>query len=439
MYVSDLVEVDELGIEDAVERLDGSEDFLWDVVVDREHHRGSVDGIVAVAIAAGNHHAVRAPVIGDRPVGAREHLLTERRAAFADRFIQPLLAEARNLGLGPDDLARLVAHLADIAPQVTVAVQEQQNGTGDAVRAGLEYLADVEGEIVVTYGDVPLLTGETLAALVAAHRTHSDAVTVLSTVLDDPSGYGRIVRDADGGQVAAIVEQKDATAAQAAITEINAGIYVFDAQTLREGLASLTTDNAQGELYLTDVIAFARSRAGRVGGTVLTDSLQAEGVNDRVQLATLSAELNRRILRRWMIEGVTVLDPATTWVHDSVDLAADVTLLPGTSLEGATSVATGAVIGPDTTLRDVEVGENAHVIRTHGELSVINADAEVGPFARLRPGTVLGAHGKIGTSTVQSRATAGLAGRTFIFVLPGSPGACRDAWDGIGIRPATKT
>ncbi len=297
------------------------------------------------------------------------------------------------------------AHLAEVAPQVVTAVQEQQLGTGDAVRSGLSILAEVVGDVVVTSGDVPLLTGETLRDLVETHRGEGNAVTVLTTIAPDPTGYGRIVREGD--QLTRIVEQRDAGPAEQAITEINAGIYVFDGQVLRSGLADLGTDNAQGELYLTDVIGFARGLGRRVGASVLADSLQAEGVNDRIQLAALSAELNRRTLRRWMAAGVTVIDPATTWVHDSVDLAPDVTLLPGTSLEGATSIATGAVIGPDTTLVDVEVDEGAHVVRTHATLAVIGPGAEVGPYAYIRPGTQLGAKGKIGTFVETKNAQIG--------------------------------
>ena len=300
---------------------------------------------------------------------------------------------------------QVTAHLSEIAPQVVTAVQEQQNGTGDAVRSGLAALGELAGEVVVTSGDVPLLTGETLQSLVETHRGEGNAVTVLTTIAADPTGYGRIVREGD--QVTRIVEQRDAGPDEQAITEINAGIYVFDGEVLRAGLAELSTDNAQGELYLTDVIGFARGLGRRVGASVLADSLQAEGINDRIQLATLNAELNRRILRRWMAAGVTVLDPATTWVHESVDLAPDVTLLPGTSLEGATSIATGAVIGPDTTLVDVEVDEGAHVVRTHATLAVIGPDAEVGPFAYLRPGTQLGAKGKIGAFVETKNATIG--------------------------------
>ena len=364
-----------------------------------EQQAAGVAGVVVLAAGAGTRmksrtskllHQIAGRSLLSYAIRAAEHLDPQRLVVVVGHEREPI-----------------EEHLADIAPQVTIAVQEQQNGTGDAVRCGLDQLVGVDGEIVVTYGDVPLLTGETLAQLVEVHRANGDAVTVLSTVLENPAGYGRIVRDADGGQVAAIVEQKDATPAQAAITEINAGIYVFDAQTLREGLASLTTDNAQGELYLTDVVKFARSIGRDAHSHILEDRWQAEGVNDRVQLATLGLEYNRRLLEKWMRAGVTVLDPASTWVHDTVDLAADVTLLPGTSLEGATSVASGATIGPDTTLIDVEVREGASVVRTHGSLAIIGAGASVGPFAYLRPGTELSEGGKIGTFVETKNAKIG--------------------------------
>lgn len=290
---------------------------------------------------------------------------------------------------------QVTAHLAEIAPRVTTAVQEQQRGTGDAVRCGLEVLEEISGDVVVTYGDVPLLTGETLVDLVADHRTHGDSVTVLTAHVADPTGYGRIIRDGD--QVARIVEHKDCSEDERAVDEINSGIYVFDADTLRTGLASLTTENAQGELYLTDVIAFARDRGERVGAFECDDVWQTEGVNDRAQLAAINAEANRRIVTRWMKEGVTVADPATTWIEAGVDLANDVTLLPGVRLQGATSIATGATVGPDSTLRSVEVGVGATVAYTCAELAVVAEGAEVGPFARLRPGTEIGAGATVGS------------------------------------------
>ena len=298
------------------------------------------------------------------------------------------------------------AHLAEVAPHVTTAVQEQQLGTGHAVQVALEQLGELSGEVVVTLGDVPMLGTETLAALLLEHRTQQAAITVLTARVPDPTGYGRILRDGDD-LVQGIVEHRDADEMQAAINEINSGIYVFEADTLRSALAELTPANDQGELYLTDVLGVARRAGKSVGAMVIEDRWQTEGVNDRVQLSAMNAEMNRRILHRWMQGGVTIVDPASTWVHASVALAPDVTLLPGTSLEGATSVAAGATIGPDTTLTDVEVGEGATVVRSHGSLSVIGAGASVGPYAYLRPGTTLGPGGKIGTFVETKNAQLG--------------------------------
>lgn len=290
---------------------------------------------------------------------------------------------------------QVLAHLDEISDTVATAVQEEQRGTGHAVSCGLEGLTDLNGEVVVTYGDVPMLTGDTLRQLVGLHRAQSNQITVLSAHVPDPTGYGRIVRRDD--LVERIVEQKDATAEEREITEINSGIYVFDAAVLRHGLDNLSSDNAQGELYLTDVISICNHQGGRVGAMVTDDIWQTEGVNDRIQLARMGKEMNRRILDSWMLAGVTIVDPNSTWIDVDVDLAPDVTLLPGTILRGATSVGSGATIGPDTMLTDVEVGAGAEVVRTHGSLAVIGEDATVGPFAYLRPGTELGAKGKIGT------------------------------------------
>jgi bifunctional UDP-N-acetylglucosamine pyrophosphorylase / glucosamine-1-phosphate N-acetyltransferase len=301
---------------------------------------------------------------------------------------------------------QVAAHLAEIAPHVLTAVQEQQLGTGHAVQVALDQLADLTGDVIVTMGDVPMLTGETLAALLLQHRASRVAATVLTAQVPDPTGYGRILRGADG-MVTSIVEHRDADDMEREITEINSGIYAFDAAALRSALTELAPSNDQGELYLTDVLAVLREAGKPVGAYVIDDLWQTEGVNDRIQLSRMNAELNRRILQRWMHEGVTVVDPASTWVHASVDLAPDVILLPGTSLEGATSVAAGARIGPDTTLVDVEVGEKAVVTRTQASLSVIGPGANVGPYAYLRPGTTLGAGGKIGTFVEAKNARIG--------------------------------
>ena len=290
-------------------------------------------------------------------------------------------------------------HILDEVPQAVLAVQETQEGTGHAVRVALEALREssgtTSGTVVVTMGDTPLLEGETLAALVADHEASGRAVTLLSGELPDPFGYGRVVRDSSGA-VLAVVEEKDADEAQAAIREVNFGIYAFDGDFLADALGLITNDNAKGEYYLTDVVAIARAAGQSVGAFLTDDVVQTEGANDRAQLAVLGAELNRRIQQRWMRAGVTIVDPATTWIDVTVTLEQDVTILPGVQLVGATTVAEDAVIGPDCTLKDVEVGPGAKVVRTHGELAVIGAGANVGPFSYLRPGTILGAGGKIG-------------------------------------------
>ena len=298
----------------------------------------------------------------------------------------------------------VLEHLESLSQNVSTAVQEQQLGTGHAVSCGLEQLPNLEGEVVVTYGDVPLLTGKTLRRLVSIHRAESNAVTVLTAEVEDPSGYGRIVRT--GGKVTGIVEHRDASD-ELLIREINSGIYVFDAAVLRDGLAQLNTDNAQGEQYLTDILRYAHDLDRPVGALITDDVWQTEGVNDRVQLARMSQELNRRILERWMREGVTIVDPRNTWVDIDVDLSQDVTLMPGVILQGATTIASGAVIGPDTTLQDVEVGENATVIRSHGSFAIIGDGATVGPFSYLRPGTQLGSGGKIGAFVETKNAVVG--------------------------------
>ncbi|MCH8612115.1 bifunctional UDP-N-acetylglucosamine diphosphorylase/glucosamine-1-phosphate N-acetyltransferase GlmU [Arsenicicoccus dermatophilus] len=291
---------------------------------------------------------------------------------------------------------RVAAHVTEVAPDALIADQDEVKGTGRAVECGLEQLPDdLTGTVVVTYGDVPLLESATLTALLAQHSASGSAVTVVTAHLDDPTGYGRIVRDADGS-VAAIVEQKDATEEQRAITEINSGLYAFDGRVLREALDQVGTDNAQGEKYLTDVLAIARRQGLTVSAHVVDDLWQTEGVNDRVQLATLGKELNRRIVERWMREGVTVVDPATTWIDADVTIGRDTIVRPGVQLLGATSIGEGAEIGPDSTLQDTRVGDGASVVRSQTLLAEIGASATVGPFSYLRPGTTLGVKGKIG-------------------------------------------
>ncbi len=310
------------------------------------------------------------------------------------------------IGHDRDDVSTAIH---DLDPDVVLAVQEDQKGTGHAVQVALGALdSRPDGTVLVTYGDVPLLTAQTLLELLDDHRAAGRAVTILSAELDDPTGYGRIVRDATSA-VTAIREDADADDTERTIREVNSGILAVEAGFLADAVAGLDADNAQGELYLTDIVGRAVTDGLPVGAHVLEDVWQTEGVNDRTQLARLGRELNRRLTRHWMREGVTIVDPDTTWIDSAVTLAPDVTLLPGTQLLGATMVESGATIGPDTTLRNVEVGLDASVIRTHAADVVIGAGATVGPFSYLRPGTELGEAGKIGAfvETKNSRIAAG--------------------------------
>ncbi|MSW85670.1 MAG: NTP transferase domain-containing protein, partial [Actinobacteria bacterium] len=266
---------------------------------------------------------------------------------------------------------QVTAHIAEISPWVTTVVQEEQRGTGHAVRVTLDAIGAIDGgPVVVLTGDTPLLTGATLETLLAHHSATSAAATVLTAVLEDPTGYGRIVRSADG-QVRQIVEHRDADEAVLAINEINSGMYAFDAVQLVTALAQVTSTNAQGEEYLTDVVAILRTSGARVEAIAASDPTEIMGVNDRVQLAEAGAFMRDRINAQWMRAGVTMLDPTSVWIDVDVDLASDVTLLPDTHLIGPTVIAEGAIVGPGTTLKACEVGEGATVRHTWAELAVI--------------------------------------------------------------------
>ncbi|KUH69967.1 bifunctional N-acetylglucosamine-1-phosphate uridyltransferase/glucosamine-1-phosphate acetyltransferase [Mycolicibacterium novocastrense] len=295
----------------------------------------------------------------------------------------------------------------ELGRPIVTATQEQQLGTGHAVQCGLTALPpDFAGTVVVTSGDVPLLDADTLAELISTHNTRPTAATVLTTTLPDPTGYGRILRTQDG-EVMGIVEQADASPEQRAITEVNAGVYAFDATALRSALGRLSSDNAQQEQYLTDVVSIVRSDGLVVRAKHVDDSMLVAGVNDRVQLAELGTELNRRIVATHQRAGVTVVDPATTWIDVDVTIGRDTVVKPGTQLLEGTRIGGRCEVGPDTTLADVTVGDGATVCRTHASSSVIGDGATVGPFTYLRPGTVLGADGKLGAFVETKNSTIG--------------------------------
>lgn len=325
-----------------------------------------------------------------------------------------VLAAARELD--PQELVVVVghareqvaAHLAEVDAAARTAVQEKQKGTGHAVRMALEELGGaVDGTVIVVCGDTPLLAGETLQRLAGTHAADGNAVTVLTAEVPDATGYGRIVRDEASGAVTAIVEHKDATEAQRAIREINSGVFAFDGRLLADALGRVRTNNSQGEEYLTDVLGILREAGHRVGASVSADHHEIAGINNRVQLAEARRILNDRLLERAMLAGVTVVDPASTWVDVTVTFEQDAIVHPGTQLLGATHIAEGAEVGPNARLTDTRVGAGARVDNSVSDRAEIGAQASVGPYAYLRPGTRLGLKAKAGTYVEMKNARIG--------------------------------
>jgi bifunctional UDP-N-acetylglucosamine pyrophosphorylase/glucosamine-1-phosphate N-acetyltransferase len=359
-----------------------------------------MDNLTVIVLAAGGGTRMKSKTMKVlHPIGGRSmigHVLNAVQAVEPQRIVAVVGHQREQVG----------PHIQSLVPDVVLAVQERQDGTGHAVRVAIEAAGTTSGTVIVAAGDTPLLRGESLREFAAEHEAAQRAVSILSGIVAKPFGYGRIIRNAEG-DVEAIVEEKDATPEQREIAEISSGILAFDAEFLLEALPRIRNDNNKGEYYLTDTVQLARDAGLTVGAHAIEDVMQTEGANDRVQLAELGRVLNERIVAQWMRDGVTVMDPATTWIDADVQLAQDVTILPGTQLLGATIVAEDAVIGPDTTLKDCEIGHGARVVRTHGELAVIGDRATVGPFAYLRPGTRLGVQGKIGTFVETKNAQIG--------------------------------
>ncbi len=281
---------------------------------------------------------------------------------------------------------------------VTVVVQEQALGTGDAVRAAAPEIGSAD-TVIVLYGDVPLIRPETVSALAAAHEVGAAEATMLTAVLDDPAGFGRVVRD-DGGNVLKVVETKqpgDATADELLIHEVNTGIYAFSGATLVPALDEISNDNAQGEYYLPDVLAILRAQGHHVGGHQLGDPVEMFNVNDRLALARATAEAQRRVNAEHMLAGATIINPQATTIEVGVRLAEDVVIEPGSSLQGHTTVGAGSRIGPNSTLIDASVGEGSTVIHSYVSEATVANGVSVGPFAYLRPGTILRDGSKAGT------------------------------------------
>ena len=290
---------------------------------------------------------------------------------------------------------QVISYLSEHAPDARVVVQDRQGGTGHAVRTVIEETGLATGTVVVTYGDGPVLCGQTLAALVSLHSQRHAAATALTTVMDDPTGYGRVIRDGEG-TLLEVVEEADATPGQRAIREVNSGVYAFEAGLLADCVKRLPTDNAKGEEYLTDVLAIMRADGHQVATMLVPDPLEVFGVNDRAQLAQARQVINDRLLGHWLHTGVTITDPRTTAIDADVVLAPDAEIGPGSQLEGRTVVETGARVGPGCRLRDTTVAAGATVINAVCESAVIGPDAVVGPFVYLPPGTRVAPGARVG-------------------------------------------
>jgi bifunctional UDP-N-acetylglucosamine pyrophosphorylase/glucosamine-1-phosphate N-acetyltransferase len=298
-----------------------------------------------------------------------------------------------------------------IGNRARFVMQEQQLGTGHAVLQAAAILEDAgakDRRVLILSGDVPLTRPETLRKLIEEHERAGNALTLLTMKLDNPGMYGRIVRDRTTGAVVKIVEAKDASSEEKKIDEVNAGIYVFNGEELFGRLRNLSANNAQGEYYLTDLLAVLRSAGRRVGAMVVDDPVEALGVNSRSELATVESVIQRRVVDNLMADGVTFRNPSTVVIDSTVTIGADTVVYPFVTLEGMTSIGEGCVIEPGVHLHNVRVGDDVHVkTGTVAEDAVIEAEATVGPYAHLRPGTHLGRRVKVGNFVETKKAVFG--------------------------------
>ncbi|MFM8843685.1 MAG: bifunctional UDP-N-acetylglucosamine diphosphorylase/glucosamine-1-phosphate N-acetyltransferase GlmU [Actinomycetota bacterium] len=300
---------------------------------------------------------------------------------------------------------QVTSHLTSIAPHALSIFQEVRGGTGHAVKLALSnYTSD--GTVIVCAGDTPLLTGATLSKLAQAHIASQASATVLTTEMPDPSGYGRVIRNADGS-LSKIVEEKDASPEEKQTLEINSGVYIFDISSLRNALTKLSSNNSQKEEYLTDVIAILKSDGKKVAAYATDDYTEVLGINDRSQLSACSFIMNARICDALMKSGVTIVDPMTTWIDLSSEIEIDVRLEPGTTIKGRSKIGASAIIGPRTTLIDCDVAANAHIFESHCESSTIGPNSVVGPYSHLRNGTVLTGNAKVGSFVEIKNSTIG--------------------------------
>lgn len=283
---------------------------------------------------------------------------------------------------------------------VDIFIQNEQLGTGHAVMCAKNFI-DENDDLLILYGDVPFISKNTLEKLIDEHKNKNNEVTILTAILENPSGYGRILKEKNGK--IRIVEEKDADENIRKIKEINTGIYVFNGNFIKKNLDNLNNKNAQGEYYLTDVISFAN----KVSTIMVDDFIEVTGINDRVQLAKVEKEIRKRINTKLMYEGVRIIDPDSTFIDPSVVIGKDTVIYPFTIIEGNTIIGEDCEIGPMTHIKDSKIGNNVKVIRSEVEKAYIDDDVSVGPFSRLREGTHLKTKVKIGNFVEVKKTTVG--------------------------------
>lgn len=342
--------------------------------------------IVAIILAAGKGTRMRSKYpkvlhkVGGKPM--LQHVIDAATAAGAQKKVIIVGHEAEIVE-------------AMVGSQGTIALQAEQLGTGHAVMQTAEALKGFSGTALILCGDTPLLDGEELKKFCEAHQASGTAATVLTAIMDDPFGYGRIIRDANGN-VQGIVEQKDATDEQKAIREINTGIYCMECPQMFDILATLTNDNAQGEYYLTDVLQKLNAAGAKVGGVSTADSDMVMGINSRKQLSVAEGVMRQRILDKLMDAGVTIMDPASTFIEASVKIGRDTIIYPYTWLEGSTEIGEDCEIGPNVRFTNVKIGDDNHLQFIYGHDCEVKNHVTAGPYVHLRPDTVIGDKVKIG-------------------------------------------
>ena len=314
--------------------------------------------------------------------------------------------------VGADDVCTVVGHGAEevkavFEGQTSFVLQREQKGTGHAVREGLvAFEGHEEGTVLVLCGDTPLLKGETLKELCAYHEAQGSVVTVMTASLDDPFGYGRIIRNEEGALLR-IVEQRDASEEERAVKEINSGVYCFDLAFLRNAVAQLQADNDQGELYLTDTIAIANKEGRKACAFEIGDFEEVQGINDRVQLAAAAKVLRRRKAEELMRSGVTLVDPDSVVIDPLAEIGEDTIIEPFTVIKGHTVIGKNCVVGPDAELRDAVLGDNVTFWRSVATEAKVGDFGNIGPFAYLRPKTELSDHVKVGDFVEIKNSTIG--------------------------------